>query len=514
MVYYGPISKGCDRCRRRKIKCGEQRPACQQCTKANIPCAGYRCLTDLVFRDETALLRNRHKFVASAVKSAAILPSAACSPSWKKQNGMLSAADHSPGSRSERPSRALLPSLHDRAAGFVFANFVYSDAPVTETFADYLKHQYVQSGTELALSSAMQALGLFGIAHTSKAGTDVLEARRVYGRSLALTREALRDPERRSTDEVLAAVWFLAMVENMTASSLDQYRSWYAHIEGAMSLISLRGKQQFDSELGRILFFKFRAQLMSLCLQRDIPMPDHAASLLLGAGSPSMEGNSALIPAASGIGICNLRAAIASETLSDPQEIIAIAQDIESAFSDMLTRTYLVSAYRTIITEEGSNDCFQGRYDIYSDLARAQSWNHLRNMSIIVNGIIADHYAILRRQATRGLMVEEEALASHAVRSIQRLCHDICGSVSYILCNLPAQIQVRNKSSEVSDALPLLWPLYTCMTSSHVSDDMRRWARGRLVYINHVFGIRQAGLMIEVADRDAYSRTKRKSASI
>ncbi|PTD07203.1 hypothetical protein FCULG_00006164 [Fusarium culmorum] len=41
MVFPGALSRGCDRCRKRKIKCDGRRPGCKRCELYKASCPGY-----------------------------------------------------------------------------------------------------------------------------------------------------------------------------------------------------------------------------------------------------------------------------------------------------------------------------------------------------------------------------------------------------------------------------------------------------------------------------------------
>ncbi|KAI0150371.1 hypothetical protein GGR57DRAFT_194099 [Xylariaceae sp. FL1272] len=47
------LSRGCLRCRQRRVRCDEARPVCQRCIKRNEICEGFRDEASLIFRDET-----------------------------------------------------------------------------------------------------------------------------------------------------------------------------------------------------------------------------------------------------------------------------------------------------------------------------------------------------------------------------------------------------------------------------------------------------------------------------
>ncbi|KAA8644209.1 Zn(II)2Cys6 transcription factor [Aspergillus tanneri] len=66
MGYAGPPSKGCDACRRRKIKCDQNPEGCRQCARSRKPCPGYRNYVDLIFKDQSYSVKKK---VSSATGS-------------------------------------------------------------------------------------------------------------------------------------------------------------------------------------------------------------------------------------------------------------------------------------------------------------------------------------------------------------------------------------------------------------------------------------------------------------
>ncbi|KAJ5515995.1 hypothetical protein N7527_007555 [Penicillium freii] len=57
MVGVGGRSKGCRTCRRRRVKCDEEKPLCHRCQKGGFECEGY--VEFAQFIDETSRLRKR-----------------------------------------------------------------------------------------------------------------------------------------------------------------------------------------------------------------------------------------------------------------------------------------------------------------------------------------------------------------------------------------------------------------------------------------------------------------------
>jgi len=52
------MSRGCQQCRSRKVKCDQGRPRCQRCKNRGENCAGYRDENSLIFRSENEKLEN------------------------------------------------------------------------------------------------------------------------------------------------------------------------------------------------------------------------------------------------------------------------------------------------------------------------------------------------------------------------------------------------------------------------------------------------------------------------
>jgi hypothetical protein len=59
MVYCGRPSKACQRCRRRKLRCGLQRGSCGQCLRAKVACTGYRDMQQLRIRNESQAIERK-----------------------------------------------------------------------------------------------------------------------------------------------------------------------------------------------------------------------------------------------------------------------------------------------------------------------------------------------------------------------------------------------------------------------------------------------------------------------
>lgn len=89
-------------------------------------------------------------------------------------------------------------------------------------------------------------------------------SRMFYGEALGLLNSALRDNKKSKADDTLLAVAMLGYYENLTCDSRQSIQSWKAHINGASQILRLRGKKQFNTPIGRMLFRETRAGLVSI----------------------------------------------------------------------------------------------------------------------------------------------------------------------------------------------------------------------------------------------------------
>lgn len=113
------MSRGCQQCRTRKVKCDQGRPSCQRCVNRGEACAGYRDEGSLIFRDENdkvgRVLNDRLGFEPSLPDTA--LTKELC---WATRPG--DNADVTPRSKSN-PSRPPASSEQKKVSQF-FDRFV------------------------------------------------------------------------------------------------------------------------------------------------------------------------------------------------------------------------------------------------------------------------------------------------------------------------------------------------------------------------------------------------------
>ncbi|KUI69712.1 White-opaque regulator 1 [Cytospora mali] len=268
MVYCGKLSKGCEQCRFRKVRCDQRKPGCKRCENSGTTCPGYRDLGQLLFRDESARTiekarRDAHvdsfdvvRFERSQSQSTSVTcvtdPALFLDPSL---------------------ARPLQLPLRQMAANFFFNNFVVEGPQTTDTNYQLLVDMY-QNHPDSAAVHAMEAVGLAGLSNISRDHKLRFEAQKRYGRALTRTNDSLGDPVQATSDLTAMSVLLLGQFESMIVESWDQYSRLIAHVEGASALLKLRGQEQFQRESGICMFMALRLQVLTYCMQRELPVPN------------------------------------------------------------------------------------------------------------------------------------------------------------------------------------------------------------------------------------------------
>lgn len=299
MVYRGKPSAGCENCRKAKKRCGLEQPTCLRCVKLKKICSGYRDTTSLQIQDESESVKRKAERQKVKTQPSSYPPgSQSRSETVIKtefQNGIPTPASTTSDSTSSSDSTSdtvdveltdvsydCFDSTQWRRANGV-GNLSFSPKPKPEDVATtYFLNMFTDTthwsfmrmfawrrSTDRCLDLAIKACGMAALGSVESAVMGKDYARSMYVQALGLLNEALRDPTRSKTDESLLVVSMLKLYENITCEGKQSIQSWKAHVQGATQLLKLRGKAQFQSPIGRILFRETRNSILISCLWDD-----------------------------------------------------------------------------------------------------------------------------------------------------------------------------------------------------------------------------------------------------
>ncbi|CAK1364840.1 unnamed protein product [Cercospora beticola] len=297
MPFRGRPSRGCETCRRRKIKCDLRESGCEKCEKAGWKCEGYRDLTSLLFHDESDRIikkvhaqkgtRRRIEDDATAASTAAAtaLPSPQSSavseaPSEEElqltpQVSVVQVPRSGSGIITPTSPRPPPVSFHagldDLAIAQFFEKYVYK-------YHDKRDQWDIDVGNG-CLMAAVKALGTVDAVKNMGQGRMLEpEAQKRYVSAIQKINTALQDPQGRTQDSTLLAITILGVFECVSGfqRNLD---SWREHVNGAASLLQLRGSEQFKTQTGCRLFLQTCTNLIMSCLSRRLPIPAHVRAM-------------------------------------------------------------------------------------------------------------------------------------------------------------------------------------------------------------------------------------------
>ncbi|KAL0935181.1 fungal specific transcription factor domain-containing protein [Colletotrichum truncatum] len=482
MVYYGALSKGCQRCRKRKVKCDQRQPGCLKCEKGKKPCPGYRDLADVLFRDERQRIKNR--FYEKLHTERGVTPAAnlqLCATHFTTMTEVHT-PEHPTPSSVEIP---LTQPLEDRAANFFFAYYTTTGPPFCDTYQAWLAQAYLQESHSNLVRATIQAVGMAAISNVFNAPDVVLKAKDRYCQALKATNLALRDPYQTTEDSTLIAILLLGLFETVTFENSRSYHTWASHIEGATALLHLRGQDQFSRELGIQLYIQFRNQILQACMQRGSRVPPALVEVTaefenskFGKHYNSMRaGSLALV----GFRIVNIRAEIKNQRILDPDKVWQLALDINDDLHSWAILQTKRAYYQTEAVENSTGKYFNGKRHIYTSEWGAQVWNNWRSMMILNSQVILDYVDKQRFGDDFG----KEMMRSDIISTIQSLSEEICISTSNL--------------SGSPRASSMIWPLYIVSQEEVNSAEVRSWAADQLHGIKISLGIKQAAVLADDA---------------
>ncbi|KAJ3496759.1 hypothetical protein NLG97_g2418 [Lecanicillium saksenae] len=177
----------------------------------------------------------------------------------------------SPGGSSHDGSihRPLSLPLDMIGLDFFLTHYVVHQSGPSTGFLDYVVTILAREEGHELLEGAVLAVGFAGLARTTKQTDLMCRSIMMYTRTMERVNRALADPVAARRDSTIVTVLVLALYE-FSKASLD---GWKQHIDGAVSLLNVRGKAQFTTATGLQIFKDVFTQLLTNCLRIGIPMP-------------------------------------------------------------------------------------------------------------------------------------------------------------------------------------------------------------------------------------------------
>lgn len=239
----GRLSRGCFKCRQRRVRCDQGRPSCQRCIKRNEVCEGYRDEATLTFRHETVKVMQQAR-IAAAVYS---IPPASISSRRRSRSvdGRSPVSLTGPvGSSHLAPDEAIslrnLPTPYPWLKQMPDHVQIHKEDQVVDQFMDkyvmypcnessspgFLEHlpslfKEVNVEGRYALRWAVRAASYAEAARDSEGGHIAQKALHCYGEALSALGESLAERGKTPDDYDLMTIVILDLFEARRAPTLD-----------------------------------------------------------------------------------------------------------------------------------------------------------------------------------------------------------------------------------------------------------------------------------------------------
>ena len=482
MVYCGKLSKACLPCRKRKLVCDLRKDGCSQCNRAQLTCSGYRDTEALRVRNESqAVQRKVHAHQASKT-----IP------------------------------RSPAVSISSQAKDIFYYNYVVG---TTKPF-EFLQAFYSPTSKDEHLSRSVDAVALAYLNYQRYSLSAPEEARQQYVTALTLTSTAIQSPDLAKKDSTILAILLLDLYEKITNKEPRFEGAWAAHLSGALTLVKLRGDQQFkDPSALRMLMRLSTNLLISFVASGRAVSPELVALRSNIVAHFPRPGDSKWQESDLMIEFARLQQDIKDGVLSNDVALPSLV-DLDAKFLRLSMDVPPAWQYKTVQVDEKSAHHYERYHHVYPAEHIAQMWNTLRLTRILLNELIC--LCCLDREERVKWSSEALAIYEYAIGTIIEMASSICASVPPYVGHHSVSFKMSVMNTDSSGAssagdarilsvgqsnithhLPcyrLIFPLYVAAQSIAAPLSLKPWVIGQLHFMAATRAIENAAAVARILE--------------
>ncbi|KAI0573489.1 transcription factor Cys6 [Pyrenophora tritici-repentis] len=335
------------------------------------------------------------------------------------------------------PQIGMTATLIDQGLSFFMSYYCTGiDQPPVQSDA-FQKHLSTH-GFHPLVATSMTALGIAGVANLHMDPGLKREATRWYLNAIKMINKALSCPSDAKSDSTLTSVNLLGVFEaTFNDSTLE---GWSNHVDGAASLIRLRGMEQFKTPAGMRMYLHTVGLLTMNCMGKNISLPqyihDFNTEVIKHVDRDDPRNRFFFLH----IRTIDLRARILSKETFSLTEIIESALELDTVAADIFKDQGPEWTYDVIRCAK-REDVFEDFYHVYPTATTAQTWNWVRYNriyfhDIIRNGILAGFAAT--PPTLVGCKYHKQLEIS--TRTLYKLQSDIIASMPQFLHDVPGVV--------------------------------------------------------------------------
>ncbi|PGH15840.1 hypothetical protein AJ79_02221 [Helicocarpus griseus UAMH5409] len=270
--------RGCETCKKRRIKCDEGEPQCNRCVRSGWKCPGYPL--KMMVKDQRSYRSLRHhqaptttttvprrqnnQLAIIAPKQQAIAPANRCGISKE-----LVTSAHTP---RHIPKHLDMP-LEEVAVDFFFAAFHSPDDSRLRTgYLDLLPSVFKSSRPNSLVSYSTIAVSCAAVGSICGSAKEKTIGSKYFAKAISAVKGAIQNETTRENDETLVAILLLRIYEALqSVRSAKQVGS--IHARGAAALVQLRSRKDQDKASARFTN-TCRLELMTMSIWGGEPIAD------------------------------------------------------------------------------------------------------------------------------------------------------------------------------------------------------------------------------------------------
>jgi hypothetical protein len=514
MVYRGKLSKACLPCRRRKLVCDLKAQGCSQCRRAKLVCHGYRDTETLRVTDETSAVQRRVEG-AQPRSTSRSKPKTLTSRSRSELYASIICQ------AAAIPQSVVVPT-RTRAKDLFYYNYVIGNL---KPF-DFLQPFCSPTSRDDHLTTSMDAVALAYLDYQRHAPDAQIEARQCYIAALRHMNRAIQDPELAKKDSTILAILLLDLYEKITNKEPRYEGAWAAHLQGALTLVKMRGNQQFDDPTVRSMLLRVSTNEMISCIVNHRPVPAEVmtlraniASYITPSEDPKSKESDLMIEFA------GLMHEIEEGNLRGDEAICSL-KDLDDRFLTLSMDIQRASRFNTVQVTEKSSHHWESHHHVYPCDQIGHMWNVLRVTRILSNELILARCSDI--EEVRSPNSKYHSTRQLATEILESMISDICATVPQYIGHIPAaglyeaaETQPTKPSpltgvltskkrlvaakltsgSNLAHYLPcyrLIFPLYIAAQSSAAPRGLRSWAIDQLLFMKDYHAIKNAAQVAEI----------------
>jgi hypothetical protein len=289
----------------------------------------------------------------------------------------------------------------------------------------------------------------------------------------------------------------LSLFESILFRGRDSPVSWTAHSNGALTLLRMAGKEQFNTELGRVLFLHSSANIISGFLRRGEAAPPALGELYAFVPDelkwhPAVQLGQKMerLAALRARGLLITQETVAKEGgMEELIDMLREARELEQVFEEYGART--PKEWMTMLPpEETPSHAFQGRAQTFMAHMAARMWISIRLARLALNQrmftattrLLDYHHRFGDQLFEPDLAAELTAMHVNSESRGRAMVIDSLAVVPYFWD------PTSNKPAKAFGARVLIWPLAIAVQSELCEPDARDYAMATLKAIAGVEG--------------------------